>query len=183
MPKIRKEQHSDASVGIDEQVAAPAVITHLHVRDRETSTSAGAPRAWRKMTEIENAFMQERLGARGSNEARDRLEAGTIYARLWDTSQSRSKDSTEAFFVDGGGDGKNISEAQASAIRRLVAIEMHLGARDRIIIRCVCAFGNSPKEAMAQAKLCSDTRVSARLCEAMDALADAIDRTAKSRAR
>jgi hypothetical protein len=67
--------------------------------------------------------------------------------------------------------------AQQSALGRLVAIHKHLGERDRIIVESVCAFGYSPSEAIGFAKLGKDTRVSARLCEALDALADAIERT------
>lgn len=163
-----------------DEVQSPSLITELHVQDRETSKVAGAPRAWRKMQQLEAAYLQERLGARDGKDARRRLEAGSAFTRLWDTAQSAGRDSTAAFDFAGGGQGLPITEAQQAAIRHLVAIEMHLGQRDRTIIRAVCAWGHSPAEAIVLAKLESDTRVTARFCEALDALADALDRTAKS---
>lgn len=167
----------------DDSIQTPSRITPLHVCDRETSKVAGAPRAWRKLTEVEDAFRLDRLGDQDSNEARARLSAGLTYAKLWDCAQGRGQDSTQAFDFVGGGQGIPLSEAQRAAIQRMVAIEMHLGERDRTIIRAVCGTGHTPAQAIALARLRSDTRVSARLCEALDALADAIDRTAKSRRR
>lgn len=163
-----------------EIVQTPSRITPLHVLDRETSKVAGAPRAWRKMPMLEAAYTQSRLGDKDSHDARKRYNAGTLYTELWDLSQKAGRDSTASFDGRGGmGSGGPLGEAQAAAIQRLVATEMHLGQNDRTIVRAVCAFGYSPIEAMAQACLCKDTRVSARLCEAMDALADALDRTEK----
>lgn len=164
-----------------DEILGPVIITPLHVQDRETSKVAGAPRAWRRLTQIEQAYLQERLGARDSNEARDRLAAGMFFMRTFDCSQRGTRDSTEAFDHCGGGQRLPITEAQQAALARVAAIEKHLGARDLVIVRDVLAFGNSPVQAMAHARLPKDTRVSARFCEALDALADAIDRTAKSR--
>lgn len=167
-----------------DETQTPSIITPLHVQDVETSKVAGAPRAWRRMQQLEAAYKQERLGAVDSNVARDRYAAGSLYTKLWDCAQSAGRDSTQNFGSGGyGGSGLPLTEAQRSAIRRLVAIEMHLGQRDRTIIRAVCALGYSPAEAMDQAKLGKDTRVTPRMCEALDALADAVDRTQKSRPR
>lgn len=178
----RAQQPSDANACEPDVVVTPSLITAMHVQDRETSKVAGAPRAWRRMSQLEAAYMQERLGARDSNDARRRYEAGNMFTRLWDCAQSAGRDSTAAFdFVGHGGSGIPITIAQQAAIRHLVAIEMHLGQRDRTIIRAVCALGHSPAEAMTLARLCSDTRVTPRLCEALDALAEALDRTQKSR--
>lgn len=183
-PKLATAHHSkplSAALDQTDEVQTPSRITPLHAQDRETSTVAGSPRAWRKMTQLDNAYMQERLGARDSNDARRRLSAGTTYTELWDCAQSAGRDSTAVFDVGRSmGSGTPLSERQRAAISHLVAVEMHLGQRDRTIIRAVCAYGHSPVEAMALAKLGQDTRVTARLCEAMDALADALDRTAKS---
>lgn len=171
------DDHSEAPG--DLEIQGPAIITKLHVQDRETSTVAGAPRAWRKLSQLENAYQLERLGPKDSGGARDRREAGQIFSGLWDTSQAAGKDSTLALDGAGGTAGIPLSEAQTDAIQRLVQIEMHLGMRDRTIIRAVCAYGHSPKEAMHQARMPMDTRVTARFCEALDALIDAIERTAK----
>lgn len=164
-----------------DDIQAPAIITPLHAQDRELSKVAGSPRAWRRMSQLEAAYMQERLGARDSNEARDRLQAGLVFTRIFDASQRGSRDSTEAFAGESGGQRVAYTEAQGAALARLARIEAHLGERDKIICRAVLAFGHSPAQAMALARLGKDTRVSARFCEALDALADALERTAKSR--
>lgn len=164
-----------------EQIATPSLITPLHVQDRETTKVAGAPRAWRKMSIIEHCYQQLRLGALKSNDAMRRLDAGVLYTELWDRAQSAGRDSTAGFdAVRCMGSGLPVTEAQASAIQRLIRIEMHLGGNDRTIIRSVCALGYSPAEAMTRARLGNDTRVTARLCEALDCLAEACERTQKS---
>jgi hypothetical protein len=167
-----------------EEIQQPSIITPLHVQDRETSTVAGAPRAWRKQSQLEAAYMQERLGARDCKDARDRYDAGRLYTMLWDCSQKAGRDSTAGFdVVRCMGSGLPLTEHQASAIRRVVAIDMHLSLRDRTIIRAVLAYGYTPAEAMGRAKLGKDTRVSARFCEALDSLVDAVERTAPSKRR
>lgn len=173
--KARKAAHEH-----DDEIQQPPVLSPLHVQDRETSKVAGAPRAWRKMTQLEAAYMQERLGARDSKAARERLDAGVLYTSLWDLSQKAGRDSTANFDLGRSmGSAGVLTERQSAACARLVAVEMHLGERDRTILRAVCAYGHTPAEAMERARLGKDTRVSARLCEALDALADALDRTEK----
>lgn len=179
--RARRQERESAKDYIEcDAIEAPVLITPLHVQDRETSKVAGAPKGWRKLEPLEAAYAQDRLGPKDSNAARDRYDAGRMFTRLWDASQSAGRDSTQAFDFCGGGQGVPLTLAQQSAIRRLVAIELHLGVRDRTIIRGVCAYGHNPSEAMELAKLGRDTRVTPRLCEALDALCDAIERTAKS---
>lgn len=169
----------------EEEIASPVLITPLHVQDRTLSKVAGSPQGWRKMSVIEHAYEHERLGAKDSNGARDRLSAATFFTKIWDCAQKAGRDSTASLNAGGyGGSGLPLTEAQQSAIRRLVAIEMHLGRNDRMIVRGVCAWGYTLNEAVHDlAKLQRDTRVSGRVCEALDALADAIERTAKSARR
>lgn len=177
-------KRNDALPPDDESIQAPARLTELHVQERETSKVAGAPRAWSKLTPIELAYRQGRLGDLDSKDARSRLGAGCQYADLWARAQKAGRDCTAGFDVGRVmGSGVPLTEAQSAALARLVRVEMHLGPKDRMVIRAVCAWGHSPVEAMAMAKMPTDTRVSARLCESMDALADALDRTAKSRRR
>lgn len=173
-----KEQQEPAND--DQPIQGPAVITQLHVQDRETSTVAGAPRAWRRLSQLEHAYHLERLGARDSGEARDRLDAGRTFTTIWDAAYSAGSDSTQAIGSPGVFRKLPFSERQREALRRLAAIELHLGVRDITILRAVLAHGHSPKEAIALARLCKDTRVTARFCEALDSLADAIERTEKS---
>lgn len=169
----------------EDEVLAPILLTPLHVQDRTLSKVAGSPQGWRKMSIIEHAYQHERLGEKDSNAARDRLSAAVFFTKIWDCAQKAGRDSTASLNAGGyGGSGAPLSEAQQSAIRRLVAIEMHLGRNDRMIVRGVCAWGYTLNEAVHDlAKLQRDTRVSGRVCEALDALADAIERTAKSAKR
>jgi|SRR5215831_3931350 len=164
-----------------DETQAPAVITDLHVRDRATSKAAGSPLAWRKRSQIQMAFDQERFGARDSQDALRRFDAGTFYTKLYDASQMAWRDSTAGFESTGSGDRMPYGEAQGIALARLAAIERHLGKNDLTIGRAVCWYGYSPAEAIRRARLPDDTRISARLCECLDALADAIERTAKSK--
>lgn len=162
----------------------PVLITPLHVRDRATSKVAGMPLAWRKMHPIEYMYQQERFGALNSNEAKRRCAAGVLYADIWNCSQKAGRDSTASFDVGRSmGSGVPLTERQTAAIQRLVRLEMLMGENDRTICRAVCWWGHTPVEAMRLAKLGTDTRVSARLCEALDVLADVLERTAKSRGR
>ena len=171
-----------APIENDDEIQGPVLVTPLHVQDRETSKVAGAPRAWRKLTQLQYAYKHERLGAIGSKDALRRLDAGETFNHLWNCAQSAGRDSTAGFDAGGCmGCGIPVGEAQARAIQRLVRIEMRLGGNDRTIVRSVCALGYTPAEAMVRAKLGNDTRVTARLCEALDCLADACERTAKSK--
>lgn len=180
--KADKSKNVPANVAnCDEEIQTPSRITELHVQDRETSTVAGAPRAWRKRSQLENAFELERLGPKDSGAALQRLSAGMSFTQLWDTAQSAGRDSTAALDGAGGGGGTPLPERVRGAIQRLVQVELHLGRNDRTIIRSVCAYGFTPVEAMARCGLSNETRVTARLCEALDALVDAFERTAKSK--
>jgi hypothetical protein len=164
----------------DQAMDGPAIITNLHRQDRAVSKVAGASRAWRKLSHLQAAYWQERLGPKDSGTARDRLASGNFYTELWDGCQRGSRDSTDRFEIGRQSQGEAMSEAQRCVLSRLVAIERALGERDRIIVRAVCGMGHSPSDAIALAKVPKDTRVSARLCEALDALGDAIMRTRKN---
>jgi hypothetical protein len=65
-----------------QDIASPSKITPLHVRSREISKVAGAPRAWKKLSQLQAAYLQERLGPKASDLARDRLAAGNAYTKL-----------------------------------------------------------------------------------------------------
>src|SRR4051812_1261217 len=93
-PKNTKQQEEAPGL---EEIQEPAVITPLHVQTRNLSTAAGAPRAWRKMSQLEACYRQERLGTLRSKEAIDRLNAGVQYTKLWDLSHKGSRDSTAGF--------------------------------------------------------------------------------------
>lgn len=176
----RNKQHKPPVQGpgfvMVDEIAAPSRIDASFIQDRETSTVAGAPRAWRKRSELQAAYECERLGPKDSADAFNRLTAGNTYTQIWDCSQSAGRDSTAAFdVVRCMGSGIPLTERQATAVRLLVAIEMEMGANDRTIARAVLGLGYTAAEAIRLARLSIDTRVSARLCECLDALASAIE--------
>lgn len=181
--RSRKPARASASADRDE-IATPSLITPLHKKDRVLKHYAGSPSAWRKMTQLEHAYQQERLGAKGSKAAYRRLCAGNQYTELWDCAQTAGRDSTANFDLGRSmGSGTPLSEAQRDAIRDLVTIEMRLGRNDRTIIRSVCGTGHSPSDAMKLAGLCTDTHTTARLCEALDTLADVCERMHRNKKR
>lgn len=156
-----------------EVVVGPSKVTELHALDRPTDKRPGAPMAWRKLSHLQAAFEQSRLGPMDSDAAHRRRWAGETYTRLWDTAQSPGRDSTQQ--MDGAGgtvNGMPVSIRQHEAFQKLFALENALSPNDKTIVRAVCGTGHSPAEAMKLARLNSDTRVSARLCEALDSLAN-----------
>lgn len=175
---MAKARASQPKIDPDEAaVQAPAVITPLHVRDRETSIVAGSPKGWRKWTPLEAAYEQGKLaGGNPRFDAARRFAAGQEYAKLWDTAQSSGRDSTQALNVSrGGGSGLPMTQAQADAVRALVAIESRMGQRDRVIIRMVCGHGHFPSEAVALVSAGYMKATTPRFQEALDALVEAID--------
>lgn len=159
-----------------EPIVGPAVVGTLHVQDRLLDKRPGAPVAWRKLSHLDAAFKAGRLGPVDSAEAFRRKTAGQKYTLIWDTAQSPGRDSTQQMDSAGGGTGMPISMVQREAFQTLASLECALSPNDRTIIRAVCGTGHSPAEAMKLARLHCDTRVSARLCEALDSLASVIEK-------
>jgi hypothetical protein len=155
------------------------VVTPLHRQDRELTKVAGSPKAWSKWTPHEAAFNQGKLSGGNGYTPEARFMAGQRYAEVWDAAQSAGRDSTQAQNISRGFGGGSISQAQSDAIKALVAIDSHMGQRDRIIIRMVCGEGYFPSEAVRLA--CGDYKdtVSARYREALDALVDAVEEARK----
>lgn len=160
----------------DDVVIGPAIVTPLHRQDRPTSKVAGAAVAWRKMSHLDRCYEELRLGPRDSELAHRRYSAGKSYTAMWDASQSPSRDSTAALDGAGGGSGTPLAERQRTAFQSLALVEAELGIRDRTILRAVLRDGYSPAEAIRLARLCNDVRVTSRWCEALDAVADAIEK-------
>lgn len=157
-----------------EEVAGPAIITPLHVKDRPVGKGAGAKLGWRKWTPLEAAFEQGKLsGGAVKYDARARLAAGLRFADIWDRSEPGGRDSTQAMNGSRGtGGGLPLSHRQLEAKSELARIRDKMGKRDFIIIRMVCGEGYFPSEAV---KLVSEEykfSVWARFREAMDALVE-----------
>lgn len=172
-----------------EAVDGPAIVTPMHVQNRDIFNDSGAlvigKKGHRKWTPLEAAYEQGKLGPKDSQDARSRFMAGIRYSEIWDRAQSAGRDSTQALNGSrGGGSGLPITQAQSDAVRALVAIHAGMSARDRIIVRLVCGEGYFPSEAVKLAAG-DDYKnvVPARFREALDALCDAIEAVRKQPGR
>lgn len=158
----------------------PAVETALHVwnrpaTDREMRPITGTV-ACRKWTPLFAQFNQGKLaGGSDKYDATARVNAGEYYEKLWDAAQEPGRDSTQAMNISRSVGAGGISQERSDAIRDLVAIESHLGQRDRIIIRMVCGQRFFPSEAVRT--VCNDYKdsVTARFRESLDSLIEAIE--------
>ena len=162
-----------------DDVDGPAIVRADHVRERPAKDDHGKPitgkTAWKRLSPLESSYDKNQL-AGGSPKylAHQRYEAGAQYAKLWALSQSSGRDSTDMDRVSKSGAGASLSQSQADAMRSLVGIHMHLGERDRAIVRMVCGEGYWPSEAVRT--ICADYRdaVVPRFREALDALIEAM---------
>lgn len=189
MSKNRRKARAKA-----EPIEGPAKIAEDHVQNRayvielgETPARAKpavAPgKAWRRLSPLEQAFLRGQLaGGSARHDAEARLQAGKRYGGMFAVAQSTGRDCTNLDKITGSGAGSHsISDSQAEAIRRLILVEMKLGARDRAIVRMVCGQGFFPSEAVRQ--VCADYKhtIPARLREALDALVEAFEAVRRER--
>lgn len=176
--------NSPASKQDDMEIVGPAVETRLHVWERPATDDQMRPiigkTACTKWTPLEAAYQNGKLGDKDSSDARSRLNAGLTYSSIWDAAQSAGRDSTQALNVSRSSGGGSISQAQSESIKALVAIESHLGQRDRIIIRMVCGEGHFPSEAVAMVSPDYAKATMPRFREALDALDEAITKYRKN---
>lgn len=164
----------------DDQPQGPAVSSELHQWNRKLFSENGkeiiGKKGCRKWSPLEAAYARGQLGALDSGMARDRLTAGLSYSTLYDTAQSAGRDSTQAFGASRSSGSGGIGNAQADAIMALVAIDSHMGSRDRLIVRSVCGEGHFPSEAVAMVAPGYAKATTPRFCEALDALCEAMER-------
>ncbi len=178
--------------GRNQEIAAPAKITADHVQNRafviEVPDNPGAKRViapgkgWRRLSPLEQAFLRGQLaGGALKYDAHARYEAGKRYGEMFALAQSSGRDSTDMDRISRSGGGASISDSQAQAIRRLIAVESRMSERDRAIIRMVCGQGFFPSEAVRQ--VCADYRhtIPARLREALDGLVEAFEAARRER--
>jgi hypothetical protein len=158
----------------------PAVITPFHRQDRPTSTAAGAKLAWRSESTLEAAYDKGQLqGGSPRYSAETRYEAGRLYSTLYDQCQPSGRDSTQSMNISRTTRPGNEADTREDAWTKLIAIDSHLGQRDRMIVRMVCGDNETP--AVAVRLVCADYRhtVAARLREAIDGLIEAIEAARK----
>jgi hypothetical protein len=174
-------------------IEAPPVIAGDHVQNRafviEIADRAGqakrviAPgKGWRRLSPLEQAFLRGQLaGGAARHDARARFEAGKRYGEMFALAQSSGRDSTDLDRISKSGGGASLSDSQASAIRRLIAVDSRMSANDRAIVRLVCGEGFFPSEAVRQ--VCADYRhtIPARLREALDGLVEAMESARRER--
>jgi len=176
----------------NEEIEAPAKIDDDHVRNRgfvieigegaRTKRVAAPGKGWRRLSPLEQAFLRGQLaGGAAKYDAQARFEAGKRYGEMFALAQSSGRDSTDMDRISKSGGGASISDSQAHAIRRLIAVESRMSERDRAIVRMVCGQGFFPSEAVRQ--ICADYRhtIPARLREALDGLAEAFESARRER--
>jgi hypothetical protein len=165
-----------------EETVGPAIVRAEHVKDRAVAPTAGAPRAWRVRSWLEYAYERGQFDDGEGNalgrtfRAKHRFAAGETYAKLFMVAQSSGKDSTNLDRIASVSTRAPLTERQAEAIRSLAAIESHMGARDKAIVRMVCGENYRLSEAVLSA--CGKSyrhSVTLRFREALDALIEALE--------
>ncbi len=169
----------------DPAIEAPAKIAPDHVQTRgfvieipdgpRTKRVIAPGKAWRRLSPLEQAFLRGQLaGGAPRHDAQARFEAGKRYGEMFALAQSSGRDSTDMDRISKSGGSASLSDSQASAIRRLIAVDSRMSERDRAIVRLVCGLGYFPSEAVRQ--VCEDYKhtIPARLREALDGLVEAI---------
>ncbi len=143
-----------------------------YVRDRVLEKRAGAKKGWRRRAPLEAAYEKGQLACGSKNHnALERFEAGQRYARLFRAAEKTgSRDSTDLEKVNGGAGAGDLPPGQMRALKMLAAIEARLSDNDRRIVRSVCGFEVRPNVVICAISAMYKDRVSARLCEALDAL-------------
>jgi hypothetical protein len=187
--KSKAKRHRSSK---DEEIEGPAKIGCDHVRNRgfvieigegaRTKRVAAPGKAWRRLSPLEQAFLRGQLaGGAPKYDAQGRFEAGKRYGEMFAIAQSSGRDSTDMDRISKSGGGASISDSQAQAIRRLIAVESRMSERDRAIVRMVCGQGFFPSEAVRQ--VCADYRhtIPARLREALDGLVEAFESARRER--
>ena len=173
---------SSRRVRCEEEPMGPAIAREDHIRDREISPAAGAPKGWRVLSVLELAHERGQLDDREGDaqgrryRAARRLEAGDFYAKRFMVAQSTGLDSTAIDCVASVSTRRTLSEGQAEAIRALAKIENHMGLRDRRIVRMVCGENFRLNEAVMS--VCGKSyrqSVTLRFREALDALVEALE--------
>lgn len=159
------------------EIVGPAIQRSNHVQDREISTVAGAPKAWRTECQIQAAFDQHKLDdATSRYTAFDRYSAAKRYEEIFDlTESSGGTDSTQALNVSRSSRCGSGNDTRERAWDLRITLESHLSQRDRIIIRAVCGNGNSAAEAVRLVSTGYKHTVWARFREALDSLCEAFE--------
>lgn len=167
------------------EVEAPAIVREDHIQDRALGAQAGAPRAWRKRSVLELARERGQLdGSEGRSVEARRFQAGQLYTELWLTAQSSGRDSTNTECLSTSPVYVGITESQVQAMRRLAAVETHLGPKDRLLLRLI--LGENEKLSDGVIRVCGPgyrDRVTARFREALDALIEALETVRRERRR
>lgn len=155
------------------QPQAPAIVARDHVRDRVISPVAGAAKAWRKLSPLEQAYARGQLaGGNPAISAAQRFEAGQRYAAIFAACESQGRDSTQLLNVSRSYGGAPLGLGQRAAMDKLRAIESALSPNDAAIVRKVCGEDFTPAESVRS--VCGgDYRDAtlARFREALDGLA------------
>ena len=165
--------------GKDDEIVGPAKLHAGHSR-RMLGTGASAKKAWRNDAEhpLTLAYAKGQL-IRGNEKhtAMQRYEAGDAYRAACETSQHKTRDSTDMNVVSGG-KKEGVIEGMLDAFAWLRAVDSGLGDEDRRIVRLVCGEGWFPSDAVRAAFGHDHYKyaVVPRFNEALDHLIEAIEK-------
>lgn len=162
-------------------IETPAKIRPGHVQDRTLSVVAGSALGYRNLegSPIAAAFEEWGLSTRGENwspkfNGKGRWEAICAYDEIHHMANPSGRDSSDMDIVSGGGSFP-IAEAQADAIKKLIAVKSWIPEKDRIIVERLTEGYSLPGAVRAA---CNDQfkfSVRARVRDALDALIQAME--------
>jgi hypothetical protein len=121
------------------------------------------------------AYERGRLAWPGVHTASDRYAAANRFREAFETLLRTGRDSSEMIGGGcGGGPRDGFSDTQEYAGRTIARTKAALKPKDYIIVQRLCGEGWSMAEAVKQAVPTHPNAVTARVCEALDELVDAM---------
>lgn len=120
------------------------------------------------------AYERGRLAWPGAYSASDRFAAANRFREAFETLLRSGRDSSQMIGGGSGGPGGGFCDAQEYAGRTLARTKTALKPKDYIIVQRLCGEGWSMAEAVKQAVPTHPNAVTARVCEALDELVDAM---------
>lgn len=174
-----------------DDVAAPAIITPMHVQDRHTHTRAGSKMAWTRLSFFEQAHRlghlidRDKCGPTEEDEktkaeigrALNRYNAGNEFTGLFLIGDPNSSfpGASDLSRVRVAGSKLPWSQHQHEARSELRLIKQCLGVRDYKIVEAVCGMDVKISKAVAAITPGYKFATLVRFREALDALIDAME--------
>lgn len=166
-------------------VEMPAKLHEGHTLSRNLDAVAGSAKGYRNEFEspldryAAKGLLRGHSAAHGQITGELRLSIGHAYRRLCELCRGSGRDSSQ-LVVSGARSPGTISDTSCDGIRLKVAVDSHLSANDRKIVRMVCDEGYWPSEAVRSVDPGYEKATVPRFREAMDALVLAFEAAERS---